>query len=177
MKKLAMAVAGLACLAGAAGAVNPGTSSVKAQIASNLSVLVTGTVDYGVVATSTVIVSSAITVQNNGSGVTETYRVKLADPAGWTAVAGAPGTETYRLSAKFDTVQPAAGAFVATDVLGTADVISGASPSGNLASATQDGFQTAFGSTKNLWFKFEAPTLTAITTQQTINITITATTP
>lgn len=181
MKKFAAVVlaGGLLGLGATAHAINPGTSNVKAQVASNLSVLVTGTYDFGIVAAgSTSDATTAVTVQNDGTGVTETMRIKLANPAPWTAVAAAPAAvEEYALLAQFNTVQPLGPSWTfATMALGTADKISAATPGGNLA-GDRDGFQMTYLETQNLWFRFLAPVTTTVPTQQTINLTITATTP
>lgn len=177
MKMLARIVAVMAALgAGSAAlAVNPGTSSVKAQVASNLSVLVTGTYDFGIVpVSSTTVSASAVTVQNNGTGVTETYRLHLTEPANWTHVNDPTpvGSDTYHLNAMFNTVAPLVWT-TANTYLDTADRISSAV----VFAGNQNGLQRPWNDIVNLWFRFYAPTLDTSGVQQTINITITATTP
>jgi hypothetical protein len=155
------------------------TVTITAPVAPVLSVLVGGTYDFGKVDIgSTNDSTAAVTVQNDGSGITETYKIKLTNPATWSAVTGAPTLiEQYRLQAQFSAVAPLTGSWTpATMALTTGDLTAAVSP-GNLAGLGQDGYQTAHDESNNLWFRFEAPVLTTVDTPQTINITITAITP
>ena len=150
-------------------AVNPATISVTVTI-QNLSVSATGPIAFGIVLVSTTTVSgSASTVTNDGN-TTETYDIKLTNPAGWTATSGAPGSETYRLSAQFNGSAPTAGSFDADHDLTTTDQTS----SGTIFAGGETGLSVAAAATRSLWFKFEAPTSTTVTTEQAITVTVTA---
>lgn len=150
-------------------AANPATIDVTVTI-QNLSISTTGPIAYGTVTTSSTTVSASASTVTNDGNVTETYDVKLTDPAGWTAVSGAPGSETYRLSAQFNVAQPTAVSFGADHDLTTTDQTSSAT----IFAGDQTGLSVAASATRNLWFKFEAPTSTTVTTQQTITVTLTA---
>ena len=150
-------------------AVNPATISVTVTI-QNLSVSATGPIAFGTVLVSSTTVSSAASTVTNDGNVTETYDMKLTDPAGWTATSGAPGAETYRLSAQFNVAQPTAVSFAADHDLTTTDQTS----SGTIFAGDETGLSVAAAATRSLWFKFEAPTSTTVTTQQSITVTVTA---
>lgn len=150
-------------------AANPATISVTVTI-QNLSVSATGPIAFGtVIVSSTTVSGSASTVTNDGN-VTETYDIKLTNPGGWTATSGAPGSETYRLSAQFNAAQPTAVSFDADHDLTTADQTCSAT----IFAGDETGLSVAASGTRSLWFKFEAPTSTAVTTQQSITVTVTA---
>ncbi len=150
-------------------AANPATIDVTVTI-QNLSISTTGPIAYGVVATSSTTVSASASTVTNDGNVTETYDVKLTDPAGWTATAAAPGAETYRLSAQFNAAQPTGGSFAADHDLTTTDQTSSAT----IFAGDQTGLSVAASAARSLWFKFEAPTSTTVTTEQTITVTLTA---
>lgn len=150
-------------------AANPATIDVTVTI-QNLSVSATGPIAFGtVVASSETVSGSASTVTNDGN-VTETYAVKLTNPGGWTATSAAPGSETYRLSAQFNSAQPTAVSFAADHDLTTSDQTC----SGTILAGDETGLSVAASATRSLWLKFEAPTSTTVTTEQTITVTITA---
>lgn len=151
-------------------AANPATISVTVTI-QNLSVSATGPIAFGTVIASSVTVSSAASTVTNDGNVTETYSLDLTDPAGWTAVQAAPGVETYALHAQFNSVAPAAPSFTYADhALSTTSIASSATK----FAGDETGLSVAAAATRSLWFKFEAPTSTAVTTQQNIVVTITA---
>ena len=169
LSKVAICVLVLAFWSSAAQAANPATIDVTVTI-QNLSVSATGPIAYGtVVASSETVSGSASTVTNDGN-VTETYALKLTDPGGWTATSGAPGSETYRLSAQFNSAEPTAVSFGADHDLTTSDQTC----SGTIFAGDETGLSVAATGTRSLWFKFEAPTSTTVTTEQTITVTITA---
>jgi len=151
-------------------AANPATINVTVTI-QNLSVSATGPIAFGTVtATSVTVNSTASTVTNDGN-VTETYSLNLTNPAGWTAVQAAPAAEQYCLSAMFNTVEPASGVFVYADhALSTTSTAC----SGTKFAGDQTGVSVSATGTRSLWFKFEAPSSTTVTTEQTIVVTITA---
>ena len=150
-------------------AANPATINVTVTV-QYLSVSTTGPIAFGtVIASSTTVSSGASTVTNDGN-VTETYDLKLTNPATWTATASAPGDETYRLSAQFNVAEPGAGDFTADHDLTTSDQTS----SGTIFAGDQTGLSVAASAARSLWFKFEAPTSTAVAAEQTITVTVTA---
>ncbi len=150
-------------------AANPATIDVTVTVQS-LSVSASGPVGFGVVASSSTTVAADSSHVVNDGNVTETYDIRLTDPAGWTAVSGVPGAEQYRLSAQFNTAQPLAGSFGADHDLTTSDQTSSAT----IFAGDQTGLSVSAAGIRYLWFKFEAPTSTAVATEQTITVTITA---
>ena len=159
------------CTSGVAWAANPATISVTVTIQS-LSVSTTGPIAFGtVVAGSQSVSGSASTVTNDGN-VTETYSLSLTNPATWTAVQAAPSAaEEYALLAMFNSSAPAGGSFTYADhALSTASVAS----SGTKFAGNQTGLSVAATGARDLWFRFNAPTSTSVTTQQSITVTVTA---
>ncbi len=151
-------------------AANPATISVTVTI-QNLSVSATGPIAFGtVVAGSQTVSSSASTITNDGN-VVETMSLSLTNPGSWTAVQAAPGAEEYALLAQFNAAAPTAVSFTyANHALTTSSVAS----SGTKFAGDQTGVSMAVSGTRSLWFRFNAPTSTAVTTQQTISVTVTA---
>jgi hypothetical protein len=153
----------------AAYAANPATINVTVTI-QNLSVSASGPIAFGVViASSTTVSTDSSNVVNDGN-VAETYDIKLTNPGGWTAVAAAPGAEEYRLSAQFNSAAPTAVSFTGDHDLTTSDQTSSAT----IFAGDQTGLAVASSAARYLWFKFEAPTSTSVTSQQTIVVTVTA---
>lgn len=155
--------------ASAVHAANPATIDVTVTV-QNLSISTTGPIAFGTVAVSSTTVSSGASTVTNDGNVTETYDLKLTDPAGWTAVSGAPGAEEYRLSAQFNAAQPTAVSFAADHDLTTTDQTSSAT----IFAGDQTGLSVAASGARSLWFKFESPTSTVVSAQQTITVTLTA---
>jgi len=172
-KFLVTGVAALACLtvvSTAAQAALSATINVTVTI-QNLSVAATGPIAFGVVtATSQTVSTVASTVTNDGN-VTETYSLNLTDPAGWASVTAAPGADEYALLATFNSAQPAVGDFNFADHALTPLPVS---CSATQFAGDQTGLSLAAGTITNLWLRFDAPTSTTVTTQQTIILTITA---
>ena len=150
-------------------AANPATINVTVTI-QNLSVSASGPIAYGTVLASSVTVSDDSSHVINDGNVTETYALKLTDPSGWTATSGSPGSETYRLSAQFNSSEPTSGSFGADHDLTTSDQTCSAT----IFAGDQTGLSVPVSGARYLWFKFEAPTSTTVTTEQTIVVTITA---
>jgi hypothetical protein len=124
-----------------------------------------------VTASSENVSGSASTVTNDGN-VTETYSLSLTNPATWVAVQAAPSAaEEYALLAKFNSGAPTAASFTYADhSLSTASVASSATKfAGN-----QTGLSVAASAARSLWFRFNAPTSTVVTAQQSITVTVTA---
>ena len=156
---------------GPAWAANPATISVTVTI-QNLSVSASGPIAFGtVVASSQTVSGSASTVTNDGNSI-ETFSLSITNPTSWTAVQAAPSAaEEYALLAEFNSSAPAAGGFsYANHALSTASVAS----SGTKFAGDQTGLSVAVSATRSLWFRFNAPTSTAVTTQQTLTVTVTA---
>jgi hypothetical protein len=151
-------------------AANPATINVTVTI-QNLSVSASGPIAFGTVVASSVTVSSDSSQVVNDGNVTETYSLNLANPGGWTAVQAAPGSEGYCLSAQFNGSQPTSGSFAYVDhALSTTPAACSASK----FAGDQTGLSVPVSGTRYLWFKFEAPSSTSVTTEQTIVVTITA---
>jgi hypothetical protein len=136
--------------------------------------------DFGsVFEASTNVATSSITVTNNGN-VAERYSLQLSAPAGWTAVTDtAPGAEEFRFCGNFQTATAQSSHFVigvsSSDAIGTAMRVSSNADFGkdNEGEAAK-GYNVPVSEERYLWFRFEAPTSTVLTSQQTITVTITA---
>ena len=119
-------------------------------------------------------------VRANDGNVTEKYQLSIpgSEPNGtWSSVtAGAPGAEEYRISGIFKNAQPVAGNFLASDSfsVSTARVATATDLALDADGAGEKGYNVATSAERKLWFKFEAPSSTVITTQQTITVRITA---
>jgi hypothetical protein len=168
--KLLMCSCVLLLYTGATFAANPANISVTVTI-QNLSVTATGPIAFGTVLASSVTVSSDSSHVVNDGNVTETYSLDLTNPGGWTAVQAAPGAEEYCLSAQFNGTQPTGGSFsYANHALSTTTTASSATK----FAGDQTGLSVPASEARYLWFKFEAPSSTTVTTEQTITVTITA---
>jgi len=156
---------------GTARAGNPATISVTVTI-QNLSVSAVGSIAFGTVTAGSENVSSSGSTVTNDGNVSETLSLSLTNPATWTAVQAAPSAaEEFALLAKFSSSAPTPASFAYADhALSTTSVGSSATKfAGN-----QTGLSVAAGKTRSLWFRFNAPTSTSVTTQQTITVTVTA---
>ena len=172
-KKLGVLMALTAILLGVssvARAANPATISVTVTI-QNLSVSATGPIAFGtLVAGSETVSGSASTITNDGN-VTETYSLDITDPAGWTGVQAAPGAEEYALLAQLNSAQPTAASFTYADhALSTTSTACSATK----FAGDETGASVAASGTRSLWFRFNAPTSTTVSNEQTITVTITA---
>ena len=158
-------------IAGTAFAANPATISVTVTI-QNLSVAASGPVAFGTVVAGSQTVSTAGSTVTNDGNVTETYSVSLTNPSSWTAVQAAPSSaENYALLAQFNSTAPTAASFTyANHALSTTSVASSATK----FAGDQTGLSVAASGTRLAWFRFNAPTSTAVTTQQSITVTLTA---
>ncbi|MFC1631262.1 hypothetical protein ACFL1I_04545 [Candidatus Omnitrophota bacterium] len=158
MKKglLMLAIAALA-FSGVAEAAPSESVAITVSVVANLSVtLSSNTVALGAVSPgSTTVSSSAITATNDGSGLAEVFSLSHSTSGAWTTGA-APGAETYVLNAAF-AADPAGATWTRVD---------------SVVSGTVDN-----GGSEDLWFQFQAPTTTAATDSQSINVTVTAQLP
>jgi hypothetical protein len=151
-------------------AANPATINVTVTI-QNLSVSASGPIAFGTVTASSATVSTDSSHVVNDGNVTETYSLSLANPGGWTAVQALPGSEEYCLSAQFNGSQPTSGSFAYADhALSTTPTACSASK----FDGDQTGLSVPATEARYLWFKFEAPSSTSVTTEQTIVVTVTA---
>jgi len=113
--------------------------------------------------------TTAVTVTNDSSGISETYSLSLANPSGWTA-ASASGVETYVLNAAFSNNVAGITWAPADHALSTSAVAASASK----FAGDQTGAGVPYNGTRKLWFQFKAPTATTVSTEQSITVTITA---
>jgi len=153
------------------------TVYVKIQ---KLSVAVSPTsYDFGTLTVNQAAVAvSSITVTNDGN-VTEKFKLGIPSEPNltWTSVtASVPGSEEYRLSAIFKDTGPGSGDYgaedsfsVSTERTATADDLAITADGEGVK-----GYNVAQNNSRGLWFKFEAPSATIITTQQSITARVTA---
>ena len=153
------------------------TITVKIQ---KLSVAVAPTsYDFGSVAAGANDVASSYIAVTNDGNITEKFKLGIpSEPNGsWTSVTTAvPGSEEYRLSAIFRDTAPTTGQYGAEDSFSvsaereaTADDLAITADA-----AGEKGYNVAQDAWRKLWFKFEAPSATIITTQQSITARVTA---
>jgi len=151
-------------------AANPATINVTVTVQS-LSVSASGPIAFGTVTAGSATVASDSSHVVNDGNVTETYSISLTNPGGWTAVQAAPAAEQYCLPVMFNGSEPAGGSFTYADhALTTSSVAS----SGTQFAGDQTGLSVAASGIRYLWVKFEAPSSTVVTAEQTIVITVTA---
>ncbi len=139
----------------------------------------TDTINLGVVEPgSYALTVSSVVVTNNGN-IKQKFKLKIvSEPNGaWDSVtATSPGAEQYRYSGIFCSTQPVTSDFLSGDSFSVSTERT--SSSTDLARDTdpdgQKGFNVSPDNTRNLWFKFEAPTSTDITTTQAIPVRIIA---
>ena len=136
--------------------------------------------DFGaVIKGSTTTATGSITVTNNGT-VNERYSVHLTAPIGWTCVTDtAPGAEEFRMCGNFQTATAQSSHFDIggsfSDAIGTIQRLCSTGDFGKDDEGEGvKGYNVPPTQDRYLWFRFEAPTSTSLTTQQTITVTITA---
>jgi hypothetical protein len=79
--------------------------------------------------------------------------------------------EEYALLAEFNSAAPTAGSFTyANFALSTSPVAASATK----FAGDQTGLSVAVSATRKLWFRFNAPTSTSVTSQQSVTVTLTA---
>jgi hypothetical protein len=135
--------------------------------------------DFGTIALSSASVSlESISVQNKGNA-SQSYKLLIvSEPnATWQSVTyQAPGAEEYRFSGIFRSSIPAVSDFSIEDAFSVSADRS--SSQTNLARDTdpdnEKGFNVPVGTIRKLWFKFEAPVFTEITTVQSVPVRIMA---
>ena len=151
------------------------TITVKIQ---KLSVAVNPTsYDFGTMtAGNSAVASSYIAVTNDGN-VTEKFKLGIpSEPNGaWTSVtAAAPGSEEYRLSVIFKDTQPSTYGAEDSFSVSTERTASTTELAETGGDEGEKGYNVAEDAARKLWFKFEAPSNTVITTQQSITARVTA---
>jgi predicted nucleotidyltransferase len=158
------------------GLSNGATAWVNSVLSVSIS---TDTINLGVVEPdSYALTVSSVVVTNNGN-IKQKFKLKIvSEPnATWDSVtATSPGAEQYRFSGIFCSTQPVTSDFLSEDTFSVS--AERTSSSTDLARDTdpdeQKGFNVSPDNTRNLWFKFEAPTSTDITTTQAIPVRIIA---
>jgi hypothetical protein len=152
---------------------------VSINVAKNLSASAT-TYTYGALNVNVSSVSSAIIINNNSGGLTETYRLlganATSDTGGtnWT-LASSTSSDNYELETEFSNAQPANtnAAWGASNFLTTSAQSCSSTQFGN-GTAGESGASVAPNSQRNLWFRLHTPdTVTdpgAHTGQATISV-------
>lgn len=115
-------------------------------------------------------------VKNDSLGRIEDYRINSSTWTGaWNIDSdGSPGAESFSLQALFASVQPAAADFGNDDYLDDDDVNSQNMKAPAFGTVGYDGDNVNSGATRNLWFRMHTPSSTAVQSQQTITVTVTA---
>jgi len=142
-------------------AVNPATYDFQTMTAGQVAVAV-----------------SSITVTNDGN-VNERFSLQIPSKPNetWTSVTeGTVDAEEYRLSAVFRSGAPLSGDYGLEDSFGyqITRTASATVLAKDTDGDTVKGFDVGQGNDRALWFKFEAPSATDITTQQSIIARVTA---
>jgi subtilisin-like proprotein convertase family protein len=137
------------------------------------------TLSFGQLGAGDIIQSSSTTrfkVTNIGTQV-EDFTLSLTNPSGWTA-GDTAGDEVYVLKGLFvgngDT--PSSTHFASDDVITTSVQSATASRFGD-AGMSANGHNVPANNSRYLWFQFQAPTATSITSEQAITVTIGAQAP
>ncbi|MDI6735566.1 MAG: S8 family serine peptidase [bacterium] len=137
------------------------------------------TLGFGQLGLGQIIQSSSTTrfkVTNNGN-IAEDFTLNLTNPATWTAGSSA-GDEVYVLKGLFvgSGDSPTGMHFVWDDVIDTSVQPASSTKFGDLAMPA-NGASVPVNASRYLWFQFQAPTSTTVTTQQGITVTISAQLP
>ena len=150
--------------------------ALSVTLSNAVSVLLpTATYDFGPVALSGVSINtSAIPVNNDSGGISETYSLSMVDAAaGWTAAtraSGAAGVDIYAVQAMFKSLQPGHVDFAANDNLGGGEAVVPASAADfalDAGAVGEKGYSvtdTAGTHERTLWLRLQMPT-TVTTTQ------------
>lgn len=135
--------------------------------------------DFGVMTAGGIKVADSYIAVINSGNITEKFKLSIpSEPNGtWTSVtANAPGEEEYRISAIFKDTAPDSGDYGAEDSfsVSTERIASSTDLAIDTDPAGEKGYNVIENGWRKLWFKFEAPTSTEITTQQAITVRVTA---
>jgi hypothetical protein len=109
-----------------------------------------------------------VTVTNTGD-TTSKYSLNVINPAGWTVSTGAPGADIYLLNAAFD-----ADGAVTWSAANHAVSASPEASSATKFAGDQQGINVQSGQTRTLYLQFRAPTSTGVTSQQSVQLVVTA---
>ena len=120
---------------------------------------------------------SGCTVTNDGSARND-YRLAItAKPTDWTVVSGSPGYNEIRLLALFTSKT----SLVTGDFLTADDIVTESQTDATATvyaitaeGASVKGYDCTQNAVRKLWFRFDAPSGTNLTTQQWITVTVTA---
>jgi hypothetical protein len=174
-KMLAMVVLGLGLVGfgKSASAANFASASVNVTLSGTLSMSIVGstfTILSSVAPGGSAVAVSSITVLNDSAGIVETFTLKSFDSTPWT-LAQAPGFNQFALQAIFNSVAPAAVAFVVgEDSLTTTEKVSTAA----VFAGNQSGAAVPPGQSRGLWVRFQAPTSTTSFGSRDLTISIVA---
>jgi hypothetical protein len=122
------------------------------------------------------VASTSIGISNNGN-VNEDFELKLTNPAGWTAIqSGTPSTDQFICGGIFKSTAATTADYVdSEDMISTSYVEATANIFAlNSGDAGEKGYSVAAAGSRYLWLYFFAPSLTTVSTQQSITVTIRA---
>jgi len=132
------------------------------------------------------VLSSEFAVKNNGN-ITQKYQLCLTDvPTGWTAkeVTGTPGWEEVKLLGLFTTQSPIETTHFDDNPPNASDGDIVRTTNNDIATSTNfaisgegaevKGYNVTIGGIRYLWFRFDAPSGTSITSEQFLTVTVTA---
>lgn len=141
--------------------------------------------DYGVVVSTqdldiggidintTIVISTSLLLANVACPVTYQLKVEALTPGTPWVVAASPGQDAFTVSARFNTVEPALGAFVVADKLTTTPASSTPTKfAGNLSGA-----DVPVTENRLVWFKLAMPTTTSTEDPQQVRVTVYAIPP
>ena len=179
MKKLIPILAFLAIVGfvSQAGAATDDTCGMSVTVSVNVSVSVTDEpLAFGTVAYNTSDVSdSGCTVTNDGSAQNDYRLAVTATPSAWTTVSAAPGWNEIRLLGLFTSnTSLVTGDFDTAD-----DIVTGSQTTAtadtyaiSAEGASVKGYDCTETAVRKLWFRFDAPSGTDVTTEQWITVTV-----
>ncbi len=178
MKMLVAAVL-VAGVSSAVRADNFGSVSLSVTVTGTLDLTLTSTVTaFGSVAPGASAVSSgAIGINNTSVGIIQTYSLQSFDSAPWT-IQPAAGPNQFSLKGLFNAAAPVVASFNAIDSISTSTArATTAAASAGKFEGDQSGANVAPASSRNLWFRFDAPTSTASFGSRVLTVTILAELP
>jgi len=141
-----------------------------------------GTIGAGSTVISTVPVDDRVQVTNSSTAINANLRLQISgEPAQWKASTAA-GMETYVLYAQFSgaagsTVPPAVGTYTAANHALSYTLTDCSTTKFGNGVAGEAGINIPPTGTRVLWFRFDAPTATTLTSQATITVCVTAYAP
>ena len=153
------------------------TCGMSVTVSVNVSVSVTDEpLAFGTVAYNTSDVSdSGCTVTNDGSTQNDYKLAVTATPSAWTTVTASPGWNQIRLLALFTSKTGlVTGDFAIADdiVTGSETAASSTAYAISAEGASVKGYDCTATAVRKLWFRFDAPSGTELTTVQWITVTV-----